>query len=61
MVNGVCVPPVMTQGKPAEDNLANDGGVDTWAIVSGTIPPGIQMPAEYGAGNTAAGPCADQP
>jgi hypothetical protein len=55
MVNGVCVLPVMTQGEPAEDNLANNGGVDTWTIVSGNIPPGTQMPAEYGAGNTIIG------
>jgi large repetitive protein len=55
MVNGVCVLPVMTQGEPAEDVLANNGGVDTWTIVSGSIPPGTQMPAEYGAGNTIIG------
>jgi Putative Ig domain len=55
MVNGVCVLPVMTKGKPAEDVLANNGGVDTWTIVSGSIPPGTKMPAEYGAGNTIIG------
>ena len=55
MVNGVCVLPAMTQGQPAEDFLLNSGGVDTWTIVSGSIPPGTQMPAEYGAGATIIG------
>jgi hypothetical protein len=56
MVNGVCVLPVMTQGQPAEDILANSSGaVDTWTIVSGSLPPGTQMPAQYGAGNTIIG------
>jgi hypothetical protein len=56
MVNGVCVLPVMTQGQPAEDNLANSSGaVDTWTIVSGSLPPGTRMPAVYGAGNTIIG------
>jgi Putative Ig domain len=56
MVNGVCVLPAMTQGQPAEAFLLNSGGgVDTWTIVSGSIPPGTQMPAEYGAGATIIG------
>jgi hypothetical protein len=56
MVNGVCVLPVMTQGQPAEDILANSSGaVDTWTIVSGSLPPGTRMPAQYGAGNTIIG------
>ena len=56
MVNGVCVLPVMTQGQPAEDILANSSGaVDTWTIVSGSLPPGMRMPAQYGAGNTIIG------
>lgn len=56
LVKGVCVLPAMTQGEPAEDVLANSGGeVDRWTIVSGSLPPGTQMPAEFGAGNTIIG------
>ena len=52
MVNGVCVLPVMSVGQPAEDVLINNGGVDVWTIVSGSIPPGTKMPSTYGAGAT---------
>ena len=53
MVNGVCVLPALNVGQNAEEFLMNSGGgVDTWTIVSGSIPPGMQMPATYGAGAT---------
>jgi len=53
MVNGVCVLPALTVGQNAEEFLMNSGGgVDTWTIVSGSIPPGMQMPSVYGAGAT---------
>src|SRR5215471_4261906 len=53
MVNGVCVPPALNVGQNAEEFLMNSGGgVDTWTIVSGSIPPGMQMPATCGAGAT---------
>jgi len=32
--------------------MNSGGGVDTWTIVSGAIPPGMQMYATYGAGAT---------
>jgi hypothetical protein len=56
MVNGVCVLPALNVGQNAEEFLLNSGGgVDTWTIVSGSIPPGMRMPATYGAGATIIG------
>jgi hypothetical protein len=53
MVNGVCVLPALNVGQNAEEFLMNSGGsTDTWTIVSGAIPPGMQMYATYGAGAT---------
>ncbi len=53
MVNGVCVLPALNVGQNAEEFLLNSGGgVDTWTIVSGAIPPGMQMPSVYGAAGT---------
>jgi len=53
MVNGVCVLPALNVGQNAEEFLMNTGGsTDTWTIVSGSIPPGMQMYATYGAGAT---------
>jgi hypothetical protein len=53
MVNGVCVLPALNVGQNAEEFLMNSGGsTDTWTIVSGGIPPGMQMYATYGAGAT---------
>ena len=53
MVNGVCVLPALSVGQNAEEFLMNSGGgVDTWTIVSGSIPPGMSMYATYGAGAT---------
>ena len=41
MVNGVCVLPALNVGQNAEEFLMNTGGgVDTWTIVAGSIPPG---------------------
>ena len=56
MVNGVCVLPALNVGQNAEEFLMNTGGgVDTWTIVAGSIPPGMQMPATYAAGATIIG------
>jgi hypothetical protein len=56
MVNGVCVLPALNAGQNAEEFLMNSGGsTDTWTIVSGSIPPGMQMPSVYGAGATIIG------
>src|SRR5260370_1790998 len=53
MVNGVAVLPALNVGQNAEEFLMNSGGsTDTWTIVSGSIPPGMQMYATYGAGST---------
>ena len=53
LVNGVCVLPALNVGQNAEEFLMNSGGsTDTWTIVSGGIPPGMQMYATYGAGAT---------
>src|SRR5258708_9277994 len=53
MVNGVCVLPALNVGQNAEEFLMNSGGgVDTWTIVAGGIPPGMQMYATYAAGAT---------
>src|SRR5260370_31278097 len=53
MVNGVCVLPALNGGQNAEEFLMNSGGsTDTWTIVAGGIPPGMQMYATYGAGAT---------
>ena len=56
VVNGVCVLPALNQGQNAEEFLLNSGGsTDKWTIVSGSIPPGMQMPSVYGAGATIIG------
>ena len=56
VVNGVCVLPALSQGQNAEEFLLNSGGsTDKWTIVSGGIPPGMQMPSVYGAGATIIG------
>jgi hypothetical protein len=56
MVNGVCVLPALDAGQNAQEFLMNSGGgVDTWTIVSGSIPPGMKMPSVYGAGSTIIG------
>src|SRR5258708_32082327 len=53
MVNGVCVLPALNQGQNAEEFLMNTGGGgDTRTIVSGSLPPGMQMYATYAAGST---------
>ena len=56
MVNGVCVLPALNVGQNAEEFLLNTGGsVDIWTIVSGSIPPGMQMPSVFGAAGTIIG------
>jgi hypothetical protein len=56
LVNGVCVLPALNVGQNAEEFLLNTGGgVDIWTIVSGSIPPGMQMPSVFGAGATIIG------
>ena len=53
LVNGVCVLPALNVGQNAEEFLLNSGGsVDIWTIVSGSIPPGMQMPSVFGAAGT---------
>lgn len=44
MVNGVGVLPALNVGQNAEEFLTNSGGgVDTWTIVSGSLPPGMSL------------------
>jgi hypothetical protein len=53
MSNGVCVLPSLNEGQNAEEFLMNArGSFDTWTIVSGSLPPGMQMYAQYAAGST---------
>jgi hypothetical protein len=56
LVNGVCVLPGASVGQPYEGFIItslNAGG--TFAIVSGSLPPGLSMPASYGASGTIVG------
>ena len=56
LVNGVCVLPGATVGQPYEGFLlTSNGAVDTFTITSGSVPPGLFMPATYGAAGTIVG------
>lgn len=56
LVNGVCVLPAATVGQPYEAFLlTSNGAVDTFTITSGSLPPGLSMPATYGAAGTIVG------
>ena len=56
LVNGVCVLPAATAGQPYEAFLlTSNGAVDTFTITSGSLPPGLSMPATYGAAGTIVG------
>ena len=56
LVNGVCVLPGATVGQPNEGFLlTSNGAVDTFTITSGSVPPGLFMPATYGAAGTIVG------
>jgi hypothetical protein len=53
LVNGVCVLPSGNVGQPYEAFILtsnNSGG--TFSIISGSLPPGLSMPASYGASGT---------
>ena len=53
LMKGVCVLPPLNVGHNAEEFLMNaGGGVDTWTIVSGSIPPGMQLQSVGSAGGT---------
>ena len=48
--------PDASAGQPYEAFiLTNDGSVDTFSILAGSLPPGLQMPAQYGAAGTIVG------
>jgi hypothetical protein len=54
--NGVCVLPDAKVGQPYEGFLmTSNGAVDTFTITSGSVPPGLFMPATYGAAGTIVG------
>jgi large repetitive protein len=56
LVSGVCVLPAATAGQPYEGFLlTSNGAVDTFTITSGSLPPGLRMPATYGAAGTIVG------
>jgi hypothetical protein len=56
LVNGVCVLPAAAVGQPYEAFLlTSNGAVDTFTITSGSLPPGLSMPATYGAAGTIVG------
>jgi hypothetical protein len=56
LVNGVCVLPAAAAGQPYEAFLlTSNGAVDTFTITSGALPPGLSMPATYGAAGTIVG------
>src|SRR5260370_860063 len=52
LVNGVCVLPNVNVGQSAEEFILTSGGVNTFTIVSGSLPPGLSMPATFGAAGT---------
>jgi hypothetical protein len=55
-VNGVCVLPAASVGQPYEGFLlTSNGAVDTFTITKGALPPGLSMPATYGAAGTIVG------
>jgi hypothetical protein len=56
LVHGVCVLPSATVGHPYEGFLlTGNGAVDTFTITAGSLPPGLFMPATYGAAGTIVG------
>ena len=56
LVNGVCVLPAAAAGQPYEAFLlTSNGAVDTFTITKGALPPGLSMPATYGAAGTIVG------
>ena len=56
LVNGVCVLPAAAVGQPYEGFLlTSNGAVDTFTITKGGVPPGLAMPATYGAAGTIVG------
>ena len=53
LVNGVCVLPHVNVGQNSEEFiLTSNGAVNTFTIVSGSLPPGMSMPATFGAAGT---------
>src|SRR5512135_3097748 len=56
LVNGVCVLPAAHTKQPYEAFLlTSNGAVDTFTITSGSLPPGLSMPATYGVAGTIVG------
>lgn len=53
LVNGVCVLPAASVNNSYEAFImTDDGTVDTFSITSGSLPPGLSMPRQYGTAGT---------
>ena len=53
LAGGVCVLPNVSAGQNSEEFiLTSNGAVNTFTIVAGSLPPGMTMPATYGAAGT---------
>jgi len=59
LVNGVCVLPGGVAGGPksyyAIIAVSNPNAGDTFKVISGTVPPGLTVPARYGSGTIVSG------
>ena len=53
LAGGVCILPNVNVGQNSEEFiLTSNGAVNTFTIVSGSLPPGMSMPATFGAAGT---------
>jgi large repetitive protein len=56
LAGGVCVLPHVNVGQNSEEFiLTSNGAVNTFTVVAGSLPPGMSMPATFGAAGTIVG------